>query len=32
MRYTKEIKEPIVMLYNNGKSASEPMKEFNVSS
>ena len=32
MRYTKELKEQIVMLYNNGKSASEIMNEFNVSS
>ena len=32
MRYTTELKEQIVMLYNNGKSASEIMEEFNVSS
>ena len=32
MRYTKELKEQIVMLYNNGKSASEIMNEFNISS
>lgn len=32
MTYSNELKEQIVMLYNNGKLASEIMGEFNVSS